>query len=131
MVQDAANRTLAAAMDYEAHKLADRHTAQRCDELGFQLTPMIAETLGGWGPMAQDVFRAIAKATAEAKGMDVSMATCQLYEALGVRLQRSNARAILSRITAATAAGRNHTALATPSSKAALVLAAAALETAA
>ena len=58
------------------------------------------------------------------------MATCQLYEALGVRLQRANARAILSRITAATAAGRN-TALATTSSEAALVLAAAALETAA
>ena len=111
-VQDAANRTLAAATDYKAHKLADRHTAQRCAELGFQLTPMIAETLGGWGPMAQDVFRAIAKATAEAKGTDVSVATCQLYEGLGVRLQRSNARAILSRITAATAAGRNNSALA-------------------
>ena len=59
------------------------------------------------------------------------MATCQLYEGLGVRLQRSIARAILSRITAATAAGRNNSALATSSSEAALVLAAAALETAA
>ena len=103
MVRDAANRTLAAAMDYEAHKLADRHTAQRCADLGFQLTPMVAETLGGWGPMAQEVFRAIAKTTAESKGIDVSMATCQLYEALGVRLQRANARAILSRIAAAAA----------------------------
>ena len=36
---------------------------------------------------AQDVFRAIAKATAEAKGTDVSVATCQLYEGLGVRLE--------------------------------------------
>ena len=92
---------------------------------------MVAETLGGWGPMAQDVFRAIAKTTAESKVIDVSLATSQLYEALGVRLQRANARAILSRITAATAAGRNNTALATTSSEAALVLAAAALETAA
>ena len=81
--------------------------------------------------MAQDVFRAIAKATAEPKGTDASVATCQLYEGLGVRLQSSNARAILSRITAATAAGRNNSALATSSSKAALVLGAAALETAA
>jgi len=129
MVRDAANRSLAAAMDYEAHKLADRHTARRCADLGFQLTPMVAETLGGWGPMAQAVLRAIAKTTAESKGIDVSMATCQLYEALGVRLQRANACAILSRITAATAAGRNNTALATTSSEAVLVLAAAALET--
>ena len=44
MVRDAA--TLAAAMDYEAHKLADRHTDQRCVDMGFKLTPMIAETLG-------------------------------------------------------------------------------------
>ena len=79
--------------------------------------------------MAQEVFRAIAKTTTESKGIDVSIATCQLYEALGVRLQRANARAILSRITAATAAGRNNTALATTSSEAALVLAAAALKT--
>ena len=112
-------------MDYEAHKLADRHTAQRCAELGLQLTPTIAETLGGWGPMAQDFFRAIAKATAEAMGTEVSVVTWQFYEALGVRLQRSNARAILFGITAATAAGRNNSALATTSSEAALVLAAA------
>ena len=78
MVLDAANRPLAAAMDYKAHKLADRQTAQRCAEAGFKLTPMVAETLGGWGPAAQKVFRAIAKATAEATGLDDSAATSQL-----------------------------------------------------
>ena len=118
-------------MDYEAHKLADRQTAQRCAEAGFKLTPMVAETLGGWGPAAQKVFRAIAKATAEATGLDDSAETSQLCEGLGIKLQRANARVILSRIAAATAAGRNSTALATTSSEAALVLSAAVGDTAA
>ena len=77
------------------------------------------------------MFRAIVKATSEASGVEVSVATCQLYESLGIRLQRANARAILSRITAATAAGHNNTALATTSSEAALVLSAAAVDAAA
>ena len=79
---------------------------------------MVAETLGGWGSMAQEVFRAIAK-------IDDSIAVSQLYEAVGVKLQRANARATLSRITAAVAAGRNSTAIATTSSEAALVQSAA------
>ena len=126
MAHDAANRHLAAAMDYEAHKLEDRQTSQRCSELGFTLAPMVVETLGGWGPTAQDVFRVVARATAEASGLDVSTAVSQLYQGLGIRLQRANARAILSRVSAAAAANRNNTALAATSrSEAALVLSAA------
>ena len=75
--------------------------------------------------MAQEVFRAIAKASAESSGLDDSIAVSQLYEAVGVKLQRANARATLSRITAAVAVGRNSTAIATTSSEAALVQSAA------
>ena len=125
MVHDSANRTLAAAMDYEAHKNEDRATAQRCSDLGFTLVPMIAETLGGWGPAAQGVFKIIAKSSAEVLGLDESTAVAQLYQGLGIRLQRSNARAILSRISAASAASHSNTALAATSrSEAALVLSA-------
>ena len=47
-------------------------------------------------------------------------------KSLGIRLQRANARAILSRVSAAAAANRNNTALAATSrSEAALVLSAA------
>ena len=60
---------------------------------------MVAETLGGWGPEAQAFFRVLGKATAELKGLDPSLATDQLYQALGIRLQRANARAILARIS--------------------------------
>ena len=69
MAQDAAHRHLAAAMDYEAHKLADRQTAESFSELGFALIPMVAETLGGWGPGAQEVFRVIARDSAKALGL--------------------------------------------------------------
>ena len=82
LVHDAAGRSLAAAMEYEAHKLEDRSTAQRCLDQGFQLVPMVVETLGGWGPLAQDVFRVMAKASAEVSGMDVSVTTtppCALH----------------------------------------------------
>ena len=106
MVRDSANRTLVAAMDYEAHKMEDRATAQRCSDLGFTLVPMVAETLGGWGPAAQGVLKTIAKASTEVLGLDESTAIGRLYQGLGIRLQRANARAILSRISAASAA--NH-----------------------
>ena len=99
--QDAGQRPLAAAMGYEAHKFADRETAQRCNIAGYRLIPMVAETLGGWGPEAQSFFRVLSKATAEHKGLDLSLASNQLYQALGIRLQRANARAILSRVAAA------------------------------
>ena len=125
MVRDSANRTFAAAMDYEAHKIEDRATAQRCSDLGFTLVPMVAETLGGWGPAAQGVFKTIAKSSAEVLGLDESTAVAQLYQGLGIRLQRSNVRAILSRMSAASAANHSNTALTTTSgSEAALVLSA-------
>ena len=128
MVHDAASRPLAAAMDYEAQKMADRQTAQRCSELGFKFVPMVAETLGGLGPTAQEFFRTVAKATAEASGVEHSVATSQLYEAMAIKLQRANARAVLTRASAASAACRDKTALAATSrSDAALVLSAAAV----
>ena len=81
------------------------------------------------GPPAQDVFRVIARASAEAFGQDESVAVAQLYQGLAIRLQRANARAILTRISASAAASRDNTALAATSrSEAALVLSAA-LET--
>ena len=126
MVQDAARRPLAAAMDYEAEKLGDRDTGQRCAAEGFKLIPMVAETLGGWGPAARGFFKQLARASSEASGLDESVATSQLYEAVGIRLQRANARAILSRQAAMAAACCNNTALAVTSrSEAALVLSAA------
>ena len=65
MVRDSANSTLAAAIDYEAHKMEDRATAQRCSDLGFTLVPMLVEMLGGWGPAIRSVFKTIAQSWAQ------------------------------------------------------------------
>ena len=78
------------------------------------------------GPAAQGIFRTLARATAETSGIEDSVAVGQLYESMGIRLQRANARAILSRVSAASAVCRDNTALAATSrSEAALVLSAA------
>ena len=116
---------MAAARSYEAHKLEDRRTAQQCAEAGLTLVPMVAETLGGWGPAAQNFFRNLARTTAERQGIDPSIASNQLYEGLGIRLQRANARAVLSR-TSALLSSCDNTAIATTRSEAALVLSTAA-----
>ena len=60
IVHDAAGRSLAAAMECESQKLEDHSTAQRCLDQGFKLVPMVVETLGGWGPLAQDIFKVVA-----------------------------------------------------------------------
>ena len=67
LLSDSSQHSLAAARSYEAHKLEDRQTAQQCAAAGLTLVPMVAETIGGWGPAAQSFFRHLAKATAEMK----------------------------------------------------------------
>jgi arginine/lysine/ornithine decarboxylase len=119
-----AQHSLAAARSYEAHKMEDRQTAQLCAAAGLTLVPMIAETLGGWGPAAQHFFRRLSRATAERQGLDPSIASSQLYESMGIKLQRANARAVLSR-TSALLSSCDNTAIATTRSEAALVLSAA------
>ncbi|CAE8686094.1 unnamed protein product [Polarella glacialis] len=96
--------------------------AERCAAHGLRLVPMVVEISGGWGPSAKQVFKTLARATAERSGIPDSVATCQLYQAMGVRLQRANARAILFR-TVASAANCSSRALATTSrTEAALLL---------
>ena len=108
-------------MDYEATKIADRRTATRCAAEGIRFVPMVLESLGGWGPMAQGILHELARATALKEGLPEALAINQLYQALGIRLQRANARAILARI--GHNAASSSTALATPSTlEAALVL---------
>ncbi|CAE8645136.1 unnamed protein product [Polarella glacialis] len=120
--QKAAASVLAAAVSYEAAKLADRNTAESCATHGLRLLPMVVEIFLGWGPSAKQVFKTLARATAERSGIPHSVATSQLYQAMGVRLQRANARAILS-CTAASAASCSSRALATTSrTEAALLL---------
>ena len=111
-------------MSYEAHKFEDRQTAGLCAAESFKLMPKLAETLGGWGPSAQEVLRTIAQATAKRQGLDPSIDAAQLYQSLGIKLQKANARAILARSSTTTTAPDNTAIASTSRSEAALVLSA-------
>ena len=93
----AARAPLAAATAYEAHKRADRKTAERCAAHGITLMPIVAESLGGWGPCAQKAFNVIARASAARSGASVGVATSRLYEGLSTKIMRANARSLLAR----------------------------------
>ena len=125
--EDASKSHLAAAIAYEAEKYSDRDTSQRCEAEGMRLVPMVVECLGGWGPAAQGFFKTLVKAACAKTGVSESVATTHLYQNLGIKLQRANARSILSRVGAFTA-DTCTTQAATSSSEAALVQAAAAAE---
>ena len=62
---------------------------------------MVVASLGGWGELAQAAFKTIALAAAARSGATESVEICYLYEGLSVKLQRANARALLSRVAAA------------------------------
>ena len=123
MVSGAAQAKLSAATAYEAKKFADRDTAARCAAQGVRLVPLVAETLGGWGPEAQGFFKVLAAKLAETTSVDPSVATAQLYETLGVHLQRHNASALLTRLAASRTASLNSAALAANLSSEAALLA--------
>ena len=97
-VQGAAARQLSAATSYEGKKLADRDTGARCEQFGLRLVPMVVESFGGWGTMAQNVFRTLIHARAALSGESVSNVTTSFYSGLSITLMRANARALLARI---------------------------------
>ena len=101
-LQAAASSTLAAAAQYEQHKLDDRDTAAKCREWGVRLVPMVAESFGGWGMAAQKAFKVICAAKAVRSGDDNSQATSQFYEGLSIKLARASARSLLARVALAT-----------------------------
>ena len=97
-MQGAAARQLSAATSYEGKKLADRDTGARCEQFGLRLVPMVVESFGGWGTMAQNVFRTLIHARAALSGESVSNVTTSFYSGLSITLMRANARALLARI---------------------------------
>ena len=99
---------LAAAMEYAERKHADRNTGQRCQDLGIKLVPMIAESLGGWGPEAQKAFKILASAHASRTGTQYSKAISQLYEGLSTKLLRAAARSLLARVADSGVVQENH-----------------------
>ena len=100
VVAVAAQFQLAAAAAYEDHKRADRNTADRCQEHGFTLVPMVVKSFGGWGFSAQKAFKWLSHAHASRTGQRISQVTVELYSSLSIILMRANARALLARCEA-------------------------------
>ena len=59
-----------AAIGYESLKREYLNTGAQCTRLGSPFVPMVAETLGAWGPTALWVFRRIARQPAVFEGED-------------------------------------------------------------
>ena len=53
---------------------------------------------GGWGPVAKEAFKTIARAYANQTGTSASIATSELAQRISITLERENARAILRRL---------------------------------
>ena len=87
-----------AAADYEERKRQHLHTQATCAAEGLQFVPLVAEACGGgWGPAAERAWKALAQAVAARTGETAAVEQERLLQALGVALQRENARAVLRR----------------------------------
>ena len=62
---------------------------------GLQFVPLVAEASGGWAPVARRTWQALGQLLAAKTGEAEAVETEQLMQALGITLQRENARAIL------------------------------------
>ena len=93
-LQDAGSATAS----YEDFKNNYLNTRSSCIDEGIQFKPMIMEAVGGgWGPTAIKVFYDLAKTKATLTGETTNTALNHIYQNLGIRLHRENARAILRR----------------------------------
>ena len=87
-----------AASAYEDTKRSHLDTAASCQAEGLTFIPVVCEADGGgWGPAAQKTFSELAKHKSALTGEDASKVAVQLYQSLGLVLQRENARAIIRR----------------------------------
>ena len=87
-------------MAYEEVKRRYLDTASQCAQQGLQFVPMVVEAHGGgWGPSAAAVWKHLAKESASASGVEISLACSELAQRLSTTLQRESARAILRRLT--------------------------------
>ena len=94
----ASESELSAATAYEAQKLADHDTAEKCRQHGLVLAPMVVESFGGWGCKAQSNFKILAHARAARTGETVSDITRGLFSGLIIILWRANVRSLLARV---------------------------------
>ena len=65
---------------------------------------MVAEPFGGWVAETQQAFKTRARAGAARSGLGYSAVLAQMYESLSIKIARGVARALLARVSEASAA---------------------------
>ena len=86
------------AVAYENRKREHLGTAVQCRDEGLQFVPLVVEgCAGGWSPAATQTWRTLSRLLATRTAQDPAAAVDHLQQALGVVLQRENARAVLRR----------------------------------
>ena len=98
VARSAADGQLAAA-EYETRKCAYQQTLATCTAEGLQFIPLVVEACGGgWAPTAMKTWKELATAHA-ARSTETAGVECgRLLQALGLTLQKENARAVLRRL---------------------------------
>jgi hypothetical protein len=84
-----------------AHKRKMDGAAEECAAAHIVFRPLAVETLGGWHPMAVAEVTKLAAALARQTGEDEEVATRQLWQRLGVQLQKGNSVMITNRMPTA------------------------------
>ena len=95
----AAQRSGAAAEEYEQHKRLYLNTASDCEAQGIAFVPLVGEPSGGWGPSALCALKSLAKATSSRTGVDSSKIHAENLQLLSCSIRRSRARAVFRRDT--------------------------------
>ena len=94
MIQ-AAERAGAAATAYETHKRSYLNTDVECPQQWVTFIPMVAVSLGSWGPEGLKTLRQLAKTAAANSGCDGDATMGQLLQRLCVAIRSVKARAVL------------------------------------
>jgi hypothetical protein len=90
---------------YEDYKTNYKDTGQKCEEQGFNFTPMVLEaSSGAWSPSARRVLDSIARGQSASWNSAHNVTSLRIAQRMSVALHRENARAIMKRMVAPPAA---------------------------
>ena len=93
----AAQRSGAAAEQYEQHKRLYLNTAADCEAQGIAFVPLVGEPTGGWGPSALSVLKGLARTISSRTGRKSGEIHAEHLQQLCCSIRRSRARAVFRR----------------------------------
>ena len=103
----AAQRSGAAAEEYEQHKRRYLDTAADCESQGIAFVPMVGEPTGGWGSSAICMLKSLARAISSRTGVESGKIHAEHLQLLCSSIRRSRARAVFRRDHGLASAGES------------------------